>query len=76
MNPNDYTEAEIARSQRLLEQLFGFSEADTRLEDDEELAAILGVDVDEYLEGKSHNRHYQRWVKGPHNVDETDELAF
>jgi len=47
-----------------------------RLEDDEANAAMLGVDLDEYLANKARDRHYRRWVDGPNNVDQDDELPF
>jgi len=48
-----------------------------RLEDDEINAAMLGVDVDEYVANRARDIHYRRWVYGPNNVeDEDDEIPF
>jgi len=48
-----------------------------RLEDDEVNAAMLGVDLDQYLETKARDIHYRRWVYGPQNAqDEDDQIPF
>jgi len=43
-----------------------------RLEDDEQMAAMFNVDLDEYLANKARDR----WVYGPNNVDEDDCIPF